>query len=73
MAIIPTVDVIVNSNSDVETAQSGRGMTSVMPTGSRNKLVYGPTLLSDEVEVLSSGDIIAIEALYTNRFEAIPE
>ena len=44
MARIPTVDVIVNSESAVETAQSGRGMVSVMPTAGRAK-VYKPTPL----------------------------
>lgn len=69
MARIPTVDVIVNSDSDVETAQSGRGVVSVTPTGGQNNKVYQPTPLSDRVQVLSSGDFIAIETQYSTRFE----
>ena len=69
MAIIPTVDVIVNSDSNVETGQSGRGMITMLPTGRNNKFIYSPSPLSDRVQVLSSGDYAAIEAQYDSRFE----
>ena len=69
MARIPTVDVIVNSESAIETAQSGRGMVSVMPTGRNGNKIYRPTPLNDRVQVLSSGDFTAIETKYTTRFE----
>ena len=68
MARIPTVDVIVNSESSIETAQSGRGVVSVMPTGRQGNKVYKPEPLNDRVQVLSSGDFTAIENKYTTRF-----
>ena len=69
MAIIPTVDVIVNSDSNTETGQMGRGMVTMLPTGRNGNFVYNPSPLSDRVKILSSGDYLATEAQYDRRFE----
>ena len=65
MARIPTTDVVTNANVNVETCTSGRGSVAF----GRTFVDYTPSPLSDRTQVLASGDIVALETKYTDRFE----